>query len=151
MISSFRSDALNRRLLVFVFVALAVGNALLIALALLVMWRAEDAAAGRAYCVEVPIGSFEYGPVTRLRDLLAYSMRAGPGPHGDYLNFHAVLFAERPEARIVKWGQPLYERFNWSYRRLRFVRITGQGHAALGDTPACTPVPRFFSTLLLSP
>ena len=49
----------------------------------------------------------------------------------------------------MTWGEPLYERFNWSYRTLRFVPITGQGHAALGLQ--CTPVPQFFSTLLLSP
>lgn len=139
------------RLLIFVLVALAACGALLVALVLLVMARAEDAAAGRAYCLQVPIGSFAYRPVTRLRDLLPTSMRARRGPYQDFPNFHAVLFAERPEAKSAAWGEPLYERFNWSYRRLRFVPIAGQGHAALGETPACKPAPRFVSTLWLSP
>jgi hypothetical protein len=109
----------------------------------LVVWRADDAAAGRAYCIEVAQGPISYRTAASLKDVMGYTMRARRGERGRYTGFHAVLFVARPEAKIAEWGQPAFERLNWSYRELRFVPIVGQGHAALGDAPACTPVPGF--------
>jgi hypothetical protein len=72
-----------------------------------------------------------------------YTMRARRGDRGLYPNFHAVLFAVREEAKEAGWGERVYERFNWSYRQLRFLPISDQGHATLGDAPECVPVPGF--------
>lgn len=111
--------------------------------------RAESAAAGRSYCIDITDGRYDYHATTSLLDLMPWRMRATLGRRGDYHTFHAVLFAERPEAKSVKWGQAAFERYNWSYQHLRFMPIVGQGHAFLGDRPTCVPRPSFASTLPL--
>ncbi len=66
--------------------------------------RAEDAAAGRAYCVQVPIGSFAYRPVTRVRDLLITGMHARRGIRISELPRRPVRRAAGGEGRT--WGEP---------------------------------------------
>ncbi len=133
---------MRRRLVVLLIGVLALG-ALPVALVPVVVMRAERAAGGRAYCIQVahPLG--HYRPAESLFDLTGYRMRATSRDHGFLNNFHAVLFAERPEAKAVSWGQAAYEKLNWSFRRLRFIPVEGQGHAALGDQPICTPLFNF--------
>ncbi len=125
-------------------------GALPVMTAAIVARQAELAAAGRAYCVQIADQQFGYRAAAGLRDFSGYTMRARRRERGLFGAFHAVLFAERSEAKAVKWGEPVYERFNWSYRQLRFLPIVGQGHAALGDVPECVPVPGFALTLPLA-
>lgn len=110
---------------------------------IIVILRAETAAGGRPYCIEIAGKGVAYRSAKTRLDLMPFQMRATLGRRGDYNTFHAVLFAERPEARRVTWGQPAFERFNWSYRYQRFMPIVGQGHAGLGDRPDCVPRPDF--------
>lgn len=140
---------LCRRLLLVAALILVVCAALPAMIPLLVIWRADDAAGGRPYCIQVAHGHFGYRAATSLQDFLGYTMRAWRDKRRYYTSFHAVLFAERPRAKVVTWGEPRYERFNWSFRQLRFVPIIGQGHAALGDSPGCIPVPGFVGALPL--
>lgn len=112
---------------------------------LLVIWRAEDVAGGRPYCIQAAHEHFGYRAATSLQDFLGYTMRARRDKRLYYTSFHAVLFAERSQAQA--WGEPRFERFNWSYRQLQFVPIVGQGHAALSDAPDCSPLPAFAMSL----
>jgi hypothetical protein len=115
-----------------------------------VVSRAEGAAGGRPYCIEIADASSGYRAAASLLDLTGYRMRARRSGRGGHTVFHAVLFAERPAARTASWGAPAYERFNWSYRRLRFVPVAGQGHAGLGERPHCAPRHGFVGALPLA-
>lgn len=129
----------------------AVLLALPVATVPIIIKQAGQAAAGRAYCIEIAQASHGYRAAAGFLDLSAYTMRAGrTGRRRDSL-FHAVLYAERPEAKAKSWGEPAYELFNWSYRQLRFVPIAGQGHAGLSTHPQCTPMHGFAGKLPLAP
>jgi hypothetical protein len=124
-------------------IALVACVALPLTITAVLVRQAEVAAAARAYCVQVAREPFGYRAAASLQDLSVYTMRARRGDRGLYPNFHAVLFAARADAKEAGWGERVYERFNWSYRQLRFLPISGQGHATLEDAPECVPVPGF--------
>ncbi|MBI1383589.1 MAG: hypothetical protein GC150_01570 [Rhizobiales bacterium] len=132
-----------------VLLILAIGLALPLATAFVVMWRAEEIADGRAYCIQVPAGPFDYRAATSLGDLLGYRLRARRDTRGEFSGFHAVLFVENSAAANSQWGHSAFLRHNWSYARMRFVPIVGQGHVALGDRPVCAPAPRYVRSLLV--
>jgi hypothetical protein len=100
----------------------------------LVVWRAEAAAGGRPYCIQVPKDAEgHYQPVTSIPDLTGLRLRAPvlwsvAGSPGGRFNFHAVLAIENGgDEGLSQDGEAFeQERWNWSHRAAQFIPI--QGH-----------------------
>lgn len=96
-----------------------------------VVHSAKVVAAGRPYCIDIPRepDHLWYVPAQHISDLGALRMFAHLDQHRMYSVFHAVLFVGESDN---------IERYNWSYKEMKFVRIEGQGHWPLTEISECT-------------
>ena len=109
-----------------------------------VIASAQSIAVGRPYCIDIPREPDHvwYVPAKSLLDLGALRMLAHLDDHGGYSVFHAVMYVEHGED---------VERYNWSYRQMRFMLIEGQGHWPLNEISQCTRRPDFIAHLMGAP
>lgn len=95
-----------------------------------VIYKAEAAAAGRAYCIEAADG-----PVSTILGLTAFGLYSGDD-YGWTLKFHGLMVIEEE-------GKLDYK--NWSYRYGQFVDVSEDAREGLhlDKIHSCKPVPHF--------
>ena len=104
---------------------------------------AEELAAARPYCLQVPAGERAYRAIAVQSELNGLTMQAPSGePFFRHWAFHAVL--------VIGNGDGQVELYNWSYRLRSFQLIKASTRERLLNPPLdphCVPGPHFAKAL----